>query len=205
MATQSVDVDLCNTSPSPTQSMSAPPQHLTRDPDFSVSWLLGISGHQTLEEEISIWIEENTSDDPHFRVSWLLGLEPTPGRCWAWAAEHETEDPEFLGVSFLIGLIPTPEKPVVEEEGGSGSEDEAEVEGEAAEEAVDENDEMGLRRLFGDLPYEADESNEESENKEPEEPPVLATPEFLQLCEQMDEMLSELEYVPSHASHRPRR
>lgn len=206
MATQTADADFCvswllglQPSPSPSPSTSPAPslsdQYIAHDPDFSISWLLGISGYQTLEEEISIWIKENESEDPRFRVSWLLGLEPRVGRCWGWAAEYETEDPNFLGVSHILGLIPTPEEPVEED-----TEEEEECSDEEEEEVVDAEDEFGLQRLFGELPYVTDETDDEMEEEQQhEEAPVLATEEFLDLCEQMDEMLSALEYAPRSA------
>lgn len=207
MAAQPVDAVFCvswllglqpKSSPSPVASASS--QHLTKDPDFSVSWLLGISGYQTLEEEISIWIKENESDNPHFRVSWLLGLEPRPGRCWGWAAQYENEDPSFLGVSHILGLIPTPEDPVEPEAEEEESESEEEEEEETVEEVIDEDDEMGLQRLFGELPYVVeDEEEQKAEEEQPTEAPVVATQEFLDLCAQMDEMISALEYAPSIA------
>lgn len=202
MATHPVDADFCvswllglqtNSSSPPAPSVSY--HHITEDADFTVSWLLGISGYQTLEEEISIWIKENESDDPQFRVTWLLGLEPKPGRCWGWAAEYETEDPDFLGVSHILGLTPTPEGPVVEDT----ESEESDCSEEQEEELVDEEDELGLQRLFGELPYVTEPLDDGMEvEKEPEEAPVLATQEFLDLCAQMDDMLSALEYALSY-------
>lgn len=205
MANGAVDADFCVSWLLGLQSkpsFSRPPSHdyTSEDPDFSVTWLLGISWYQTLEEEIAIWVQENTSDDPQFRVSWLLGLEPQPGRCWGWAAQYETDHPEFLGVSHILGLTPVPEAPC-EEVTNETSDSEEDEDGEAGAEILDEEDELGLLRLFGELAWVTDDSEESGSETdsvvEEEDPPVLATPEFLQLCAQMDEMLSELEYVLS--------
>ena len=204
MANGAVDADFCvswllGIQSKPSSSAFPSSDYISDDPDFSVTWLLGISWYQTLEEEIAIWIQENTSEDPQFRVSWLLGLEPQPGRCWGWAALYETDDPEFLGVSHILGL-PVPETPC-EEVTDESSESEDEENDEVEEEILDEEDELGLLRLFGELAWvteDPEESGSDSDSAaEEEEPPVLATPEFLQLCAQMDQMLSELEYVPS--------
>lgn len=65
------------------------------------------------------------------------------------------------------------------------------------QDAVDEDmDVFGLGKLYGDIPYETeDDSDSESEDAPAveEEPPVLAEPEFLRLCNNMEELLDEIE------------
>lgn len=73
------------------------------DPDFCVSWLLGLrpqhpSGSRSSGSQFE-------SQDPDFSVSWLLGLQPQKplGQCSSWTQGFESRDPDF-SVSWLLGL-----------------------------------------------------------------------------------------------------
>lgn len=154
------------------------------------------------------WTEFDTAD-PDFNVSWLLGLIPRHGDYGSvatcppqWAEEFVTKDPNF-NVSHILGLIPGPETPtegddeqsdgVENEEAADEDSEQSEQEGVEEEESVDE---MGLQRLFGDIPYDEGESEEEKSDDEAQvdyDPPVLATPDFLDLCEKMEDMILEIE------------
>lgn len=104
-------------------------------------------------------------------------LEPVPpppdhgtvAKCPDWAKEFENKDVEFR-VSYILGLIPRPQGPneeirqqpdKIEGEVGAGStKDKQEETGEAVEQSEREGeedeesgDELGLRRLYGDIPY----------------------------------------------------
>ncbi|PTD08788.1 hypothetical protein HYE67_004660 [Fusarium culmorum] len=141
---------------------------------------------------------EFESTDINFSVSWLLGLKPK-STYPPWARDFMTDEPRFL-VSRLLGLLPSRKprrrlrrrrcrsklvipstEPIVEDD----------------QDAVDEDmDVFGLGKLYGDIPYETeDDSDSESEDAPAveEEPPVLAEPEFLRLCKNMEELLDEIE------------
>lgn len=141
---------------------------------------------------------EFESTDINFSVSWLLGLKPK-STYPPWARGFMTDEPRFL-VSRLLGLLPSRKprrrlrrrrcrsklvipstEPIVEDD----------------QDAVDEDmDVFGLGKLYGDIPYETeDDSDSESEDAPAveEEPPVLAEPEFLRLCNNMEELLDEIE------------
>jgi hypothetical protein len=175
------------------------------DPDFSVSWLLGLRPHRTFGR-CPHWAKQFETDDPDFFVSWLLGLRHggegsssgTQFTCPPWLKEFESTDPDFL-VSRILGLIPG--LPVFTEQAADADaqlEPQGAAEAETSESEEDDDDaEYGLRRLFGDLTEEelAAEASEKTETTEeqPEEAPVLAEPSFLELCEKMEDLLLEIE------------
>jgi hypothetical protein len=141
---------------------------------------------------------ELESTDINFSVSWLLGLKPK-STYPLWAREFMTDEPRFL-VSRLLGLLPSrkPRRRLRRRRCRSKlviSSTEPAVEDH--QDAMDENmDVFGLGKLYGDIPYETeDESDSESEDAPvvEEEPPVLAEPEFLRLCKNMEELLDEIE------------
>ena len=79
------------------------------DPDFSVSWLLGLQPHQSSPERPA-WTEQFESSDKEFSVSWLLGLVSRPYSSTGpnyppWAKAFQSTNPSF-SVSWLLGLRP---------------------------------------------------------------------------------------------------
>jgi hypothetical protein len=57
---------------------------------------------------------------------------------------------------------------------------------------------IGVAMMLGDEPYEEESSEEEESQEEApaqtdQDPPVLATPEFLELCTKMEDLLAEIE------------
>ncbi|KAF5008081.1 hypothetical protein FDECE_5630 [Fusarium decemcellulare] len=140
------------------------------DPNFSVSWLLGLQPYQH-KSTCPTWAKQYQTDDPHFLVSRLLGLLPSRRSRRSKKKRNRTK------------TVDQPEEPAQEED----------------EDTVDEDvDSFGIGKLFGEIPYEIDDETEtESEDKpaleEETEPPVLAEPSFLDLCKEMEELLEEIE------------
>jgi hypothetical protein len=176
----------------------------TDDPDFSVSWLLGLRP-QRIFGRCPHWAKQFETEDADFFVSWLLGLQPggegsstgTQFTCPPRLKEFESTDPDFL-VSRILGLIPG--LPAVLEQTAdvdAQPEPQDPAKAETSEPEEDDDAEYGLRRLFGDLTEEelAAEASEKTETTEeqPEEAPVLADPSFLELCEKMEDLLLEIE------------
>ncbi|KAM5380363.1 hypothetical protein ACJZ2D_003465 [Fusarium nematophilum] len=145
---------------------------------------------------------EFQSTDPSFSVSWLLGLQPYQHKstCPPWAKQYQTDDPNFL-VSRLLGLIPSPKSRRSRKKRRSSKTVDQPVEPAQEEDedtAEDDEDSLSMQRLFGEIPYDtAEETEDEAEDKpvteEETEPPVLAGPEFLELCKEMEELLDEIE------------
>ncbi|VUC25412.1 unnamed protein product [Clonostachys rosea] len=125
-----------------------------------------------------------------------------------WARQYETNDPKFR-VSWLLGLRPALRrtrrrgprlrKSVEGAEGSAESQEESPSDEESADDASGKYDMfVGVAMMFGDEPYEEESSEEEETQDEApaqtdQDPPVLATPEFLELCTQMEDLLAELE------------
>lgn len=197
-------------------------EYQTDDVDFCTSWLLGLQSERFIAR-CPRWAAEHQTSDPYFQVSYVLGLVPRPYNASKpdakpqlpeWAKQFESSDPEFL-VSRLLGLIPYPatskrgrrrrkdgnEDKSVAQEQTAGSNDENEDENEE-DEGLDQSDDFGTAKLFGEEPYEVDEEDSEGDDeaqkegsgeKASEEAPVLATPDFLAMCQNLEEMLTDIE------------
>lgn len=194
-------------------------EYQTDDADFCISWLLGLQSERFIAR-CPRWAAEHQTNDPYFQVSYVLGLAPRPrtastlsggkSRAPKWAKEFESSDPNFL-VSRLLGLIPSPTKSnrskrrwkarnhgksaVSEETAGSSDDDEDKS---AQSNDLEESSDFGIAKLLGEEPYEVDDEDGEaekegSEDKASEEAPVLATADFLTLCQNLEEMLIDIE------------
>ena len=157
----------------------------SNDADFSVSWLIGLKPYKFIPY-CPKWARQFQTEDPSFSVSWLLGIRPAPrrlrrgGRRQAWRRQvNQSKD----------------------EDVGEASDDETEVQ----EQSDEEEEDYGLRRMFGELPKEEEEQTEDeggesagSNNASEQasaEPAVLTDPSFLELCKDMEEMLDSIECV----------
>jgi hypothetical protein len=119
-------------------------------------------------------------------------------------------------VSRLLGLVPYPRKsrrggrrqrgvPREESTAQEGSTEPAEQDGETGEnqdgaDELEQSDDFGLAKLLGEEPYETDENGEteaaaatNSAEQSSEDPPVLATEDFLTLCQNLEEMFLDIE------------
>ncbi|KAF4988297.1 hypothetical protein FGRMN_9848 [Fusarium graminum] len=139
---------------------------------------------------------ELESTDINFSVSWLLGLKPR-STYPEWAKDYLTDEPRFL-VSRLLGLLPSrrPRRRLRRRRQRSKTVVQP-------AEAVDQDDqdavgmdEFGIGKLYGDVPYEADDDSGSESDDAPaveDEPPILAEPAFLELCKQMEELIDDIE------------
>jgi hypothetical protein len=173
------------------------------DPDFTVSWLLGLQ-LQRSNGPRPIPLAQFVSKDDDFSVTWLLGLSSRSRSnlsesAWSqWAKPFLTTDPNF-SVSWLLGLALR----------SSGS---AEREGRArsrrksttARKPTDETDDGVTLVCNEDADKSPDEdldetgeTEEEAKEASPEseQDTVLAEPEFLELCAKLEELVSDIECV----------
>lgn len=137
----------------------------SQDPNFSVSWLLGLRPYPTRP----VWAGLYETTDPHFRVSRILGLIPS------YKPRKSRKKPK---------ATPETVKPEQDEE----SEEEADFGlRRLFRDGTDEDDvEEGSEESS-----DSEQTNSESES----DPPVLAEPGFLALCKQMEQLLDDIEYA----------
>lgn len=189
------------------------------DAAFSVSWLLGLQPPppppphvqaQAVARNPPEWAKHLSTADPTFSVSWLLGLQPRPATTGPpWAKQYQTDDADFL-VSRLLGLIPASGALLQKRSGKllnvAGSPSEAGTsttssESDADSENVDwqhDFNEAGyfLAQLYGDCPYVDDDSEDDSgtdDSSQAVHDSVTLDPEFLDLCERLEDLLDEIE------------
>ena len=165
----------------------------TRDPSFTVSRLLTLNP----------WPRSTTGGE-------------LAGRCPLWASEFEFKEHSF-DVSHVLGLVPKPAEPTTAANGtdeesklassdkSENSEEQAQVEEEEAEagEVEEDSDELAIQRIFGDIPYDGadgDDANDadngntgEDATEEDASEKIHTTPEFLELCARMEDLLAEIE------------
>lgn len=185
--------------PNPQPDTASPTMEFqSGDPSFRVSWLLGLRPYRTYRSvarcpqwaKVKVascpeWAKEFQTDDPSFLVSHVLGIIPSPDTS-AQAAQKTLEYQkkwDIFGLRRLYGELPDEEA--------------------ALKEAIANEikwDIFGLRRLYGELSAEESESGESEESEQPAEEeaasetdPVLATPEFLDLCLQLEALIDEIE------------
>ncbi|KAI9147702.1 Stage V sporulation protein K [Paramyrothecium foliicola] len=149
------------------------------DPDFSVSWLLGLQPFHSSTQS-PVWLKQFESKDPHFSISWLLGLSPQPAGSKR-PALFQTTDPDFSRKKAVA----------------TANTQTNEVDNASSEENVlpTLEGDLYLSQLFGESPYEEPETEDEEATPVIEEDPVLAEPGFLELCEKLEELLSDIEDV----------
>lgn len=177
-------------------------QFTTREPYFTVSWLIGLEPNPFFSERP--WAREFYSQDAKFMVSRILGLQPNP------ESEHTADITRKLqrgphSADEASSLIE--EDPVFERTFGlwqlfDGAEFDIE----------DQVFTYGLRLIFGptnvdpeeeivEETTEVDDEKTAEENEEPsvedllepDEEPVLAEPEFLELCGKLEQFLVDIE------------
>jgi hypothetical protein len=196
-------------------------EYQTDDADFCTSWLLGLQSERFIAR-CPRWAAEHQTSDPYFQVSHVLGLVPHPCAASTspvaskspvksqppeWAKQFESTDPNFQ-VSALLGLPfkrsqrrrnggKKDKAAATEQDAGSGDEDENET---AQSDGLEASDDYGIARMIGEEPYEVDEEDgggeaekEASGEKASDEAPVLATADFLAMCQNLEEMLTDIE------------
>ncbi|KFA51101.1 hypothetical protein S40293_04737 [Stachybotrys chartarum IBT 40293] len=188
------------------------------DAAFSVSWLLGLQPPpppphvqtQAVARNPPEWAKHLSTADPAFSVSWLLGLQPRPSTTGPpWVKQYQTDDADFL-VSRLLGLIPASgallQKGLSKLLNGAGPPSDAGTsttssKSDANSENVDwqhDFNEAGyfLAQLYGDCPYVDDDSEDDSgtdDSSQAVHDSVTLDPEFLDLCERLEDLLDEIE------------
>ena len=144
--------------------------------------------------QVSDSLDTFNSSDEDFSVRWLLGLKEHPHfERNPWAREFFSTDPSFL-VSRVLGLVPYPAKPVKEDTSENEEKADEQATEEESDEFSEEDDTYGLALMFGEIEPPSDDSDS-SDDEAPvsTDPPVLADPEFLDLCSKLDQIFLDIE------------